>query len=73
MHESESMFDREPHYVTVTATFDVLETQVDRLRDLYEGVTLAFTPAELPRSSFDASAPWSRDVAEQLSLFESQS
>lgn len=70
MEERDSGFDREPHFVTVTCTFTVQERHADRLKDLYEGVTLAFTPQELIATSIDVGAPWSKDVAEQLSLFE---
>lgn len=42
----------ESKYVTVTCTFEVLETQLGRLQDLYEGVSLSFTPFEMPNATW---------------------
>lgn len=39
--------DHTPRYTTVTCTFTILDSHLDRLRDLYEGVVLSFTPHEL--------------------------
>lgn len=43
---------QESKYVTVTCTFEVLETQLSRLQDLYEGVSLSFTPFEMPNATW---------------------
>jgi len=43
---------QESKYVTVTCTFEVLETQLGRLQDLYEGVSLSFTPFEIPNTTW---------------------